>query len=91
MDSRSELGQHSEKWQTAAVRDGCLQRVRYTGKPLSLPVGLAVHENGLLLTFAEKLDKRHAEDVKHYGVEQWNYLWSADYGSRRWSATLSCA
>src|SRR5262249_49663886 len=43
-------------WQTAARRDGCLQRVRYTGRPVALPVGLAVHADGLRLTFATKLD-----------------------------------
>jgi type 1 glutamine amidotransferase len=72
-------------WQTAAVRDGCLQRVRYTGKKVLLPVALAAHTNGLLLTFSEPLDRRYAEDIKRYRVEQWNYHWSADYGSRRWS------
>jgi hypothetical protein len=73
-------------WQTAAVRDGCLQRVRYTGEPVRLPVGLSAHENGVKLTFSEKLDSKLALDAKRYHVEQWNYHWSADYGSKRWSA-----
>src|SRR5206468_685379 len=30
-------------WQTAAIKDGCLQRVRCTGKPAALPVGLHIH------------------------------------------------
>ncbi len=72
-------------WQTAAVKDGCLQRVRWTGKKLLVPVGLAVHENGIKLTFSEPLDRKKAEEVKRYFVEQWNYHWSADYGSQRWS------
>ncbi len=72
-------------WQTAAARDGCVQRVRHTGKKLRLPVGLSAHANGLQLTFSEKLDRRYAEDVRRYRVEQWNYRWSGDYGSRRWS------
>jgi len=72
-------------WQTAAVRDGCLQRVRYTGRKILLPVALAAHANGLQLTFSEKLDRRSTEDVKHWRVAQWNYHWSADYGSKRWS------
>jgi hypothetical protein len=72
-------------WQTAARRDGCLQRVRYTGKPANLPVGLEVHADGLKLTFSRPLDRRAAEDVAHYRVEHWNYRWSGDYGSKRWS------
>jgi type 1 glutamine amidotransferase len=72
-------------WQTAAVKDGCLQRVRYTGKKVMLPIGLSAHENGIKLTFSEPLDRTHAEEIKHYSVEQWNYHWSGDYGSQRWS------
>lgn len=72
-------------WQTAARRDGCLQRVRHTGKPLHRPVALSVEKDGLRLTFAEPLDKKTAEDVSAWAVEQWNYRWSGDYGSKHWS------
>ena len=73
-------------WQTAARRDGCLQRVRYTGKPLTVPVGLSVHADGVRLTFAEELDRKTAEDAAKYRVEVCNYRWSGDYGSKHWSA-----
>jgi hypothetical protein len=68
-------------WQTAAVRDGCLQRVRYTGAPLRLPVAFALRPNGLDLTFSEPLDRASAEDPDSFGAEQWNYRWSERYGS----------
>jgi hypothetical protein len=71
-------------WQTAAQRDGCLQRVRYTGQPLPVPIGLVVESTGIRLNFAQKL-ARSATEKEHYRVEQWNYRWSADYGSKRWS------
>lgn len=74
-------------WQSAAVKDGCLQRVRYTGKKITLPVGLSVHTNGVKLTFAEPLSREHVEDVRRFTIEQWNYHWSADYGSQRWSVS----
>ena len=45
-----------EGWQTAARRDGCLQRLRYTGGPLRLPVALRVRDDGVRLTFTEPLD-----------------------------------
>ncbi len=76
-------------WQTAARRDGCLQRVRYTGRPLKLPLGLSVHTDGLRLTFSQSLDRMAAEDVANWRVEQWNYRWSGDYGSKRWSVAQS--
>jgi hypothetical protein len=72
-------------WQTAALRDGSLQRVRYTGKPVSLPIGLSVHGDGIRLAFTQKLDRPTAEDLGRYRIEQWNYRWSGDYGSKRWS------
>ena len=72
-------------WQTAAVRDGCLQRVRYTGEPFPRPVGFKVHSTGVQLAFSERLDKKIAEDVDSYAAEQWNYKWSGTYGSKDWS------
>lgn len=70
-------------WQTAARRDGCLQRVRYTGAELPFATGHEVYENGVRLRFARKLDA--AAVAKGWAVEQWGYRWSADYGSKRWS------
>jgi hypothetical protein len=73
-------------WQTAAQTDGCLQRVRYTGKKFVTPVELAVERSGVRLTFNEPLDRAFAGEVRRYHVEQWNYRWSGEYGSKRWSA-----
>ncbi len=72
-------------WQTAARRDGCLQRVRYTGAPLRLPSGLKVETDGIRVTFTQKVDVAKARDAKRYKLEQWNYRWSGDYGSKHWS------
>jgi hypothetical protein len=72
-------------WQTAAVRDGCLQRVRYTGKPVALPIRLDVYSGSIRLEFTQPLAAKKAQDVGRYRVEQWNYHWSGDYGSKRWS------
>jgi hypothetical protein len=72
-------------WQTAARRDGCLQRVRWTGKPLTTPVAMSVHEDGVRLMFAEELDRKIAADKTKYRVEVCNYRWTADYGSKHWS------
>jgi hypothetical protein len=71
-------------WQTAAQRDGCLQRMRYTGKPLPVAVGLEACEDGVKVRFARPLDKKSA-DPKKWKVEQWGYRYSGNYGSRDWS------
>ena len=31
-------------WQTSGAKDGCLQRIRYTGKPVFMPKSLQVHK-----------------------------------------------
>ncbi len=71
-------------WQTAATEDGCLQRVRYTGQPLPLPLGLTVTTAGLRLDFDQPLDPSAAQTTR-YRVEQWNYRWTENYGSKRYS------
>jgi mono/diheme cytochrome c family protein len=68
-------------WQTRAIRDGCFQRVRYTGGPVHLPTEVKTYQNGIQLTFTEPLDPDTATDPDNYFVSQWNYLWSAAYGS----------
>ena len=71
-------------WQTSGVRDGCLQRVRYTGKPVRLPTELHVRKDGLAITFSCALDAQTASDEQNYSVSQWNYRWSAKYGSDKY-------
>lgn len=68
-------------WQTAGARDGCLQRVRYTGGPLLMPVGLKARRGGLAVTFATELEAAGANDAENFALERWNYLWSEKYGS----------
>jgi hypothetical protein len=68
-------------WQTVGARDGCLQRVRYTGGKLLLPVGLKTHRDGFAVTFETELEAASANDPENYALERWNYLWSEKYGS----------
>lgn len=68
-------------WQTAAVRDGCFQRVRYTGQPVHLPAGMQTFRNGVKLSFTGELDPLSVQDPSSYFIEQWNYRWSENYGS----------
>jgi glucose/arabinose dehydrogenase len=78
------VGMHG--WTTNAVHDGCLQRVRrLEDVPLRLPVGMRVHENGVRITFSEDVDPETAGDAGSYGVEQWNYIHSKEYGSEEYS------
>jgi glucose/arabinose dehydrogenase len=75
----------SQGWQTSAARDGCLQRVRYSGADPLLPVGMHVHSNGLRITFTAPLDRAAAEDAGSYSYSDWNYRYSGNYGSKDYS------
>ncbi len=68
-------------WVTSAVNDGCFQRVRYTGLPVDLLVGMKTYRNGIALTFSRPLKRDEATEIDNYQLEEWNYHWSATYGS----------
>ncbi|MBY0229253.1 MAG: hypothetical protein K2W96_08255, partial [Gemmataceae bacterium] len=71
-------------WQTAAQKDGCLQRMRWTGKPIRTATGFEALSDGVRVRFGQPLAKT-ATDPKRWTLEQWDYRWSGDYGSKRWS------
>ncbi|MSU34699.1 MAG: hypothetical protein EXS36_06230 [Pedosphaera sp.] len=77
----------STGWQTSSLKDGCLQRVRYTGRRVGLPVQWKVRSDGLDLTFSVPLDPKTAEDVGSFAVKRWNYRYTSAYGSKDWSVT----
>lgn len=68
-------------WVSAAVQDGCLQRVRWTDQPIDMPVNVKTCQNGLAITFSSSLDPQSANDVDSYSLQQWNYRYSGTYGS----------
>lgn len=62
---------------------GSFHRLRYTGRPLRLPVEVRTHAGGLALRFDEPLDPTSATDPRNYNLRQWTYIWSSIYGSRQ--------
>jgi hypothetical protein len=68
-------------WQTNAGKDGGFDRVRYTGKPVHMPIELHATTKGLRITYTCALDPATANDAQGYNIEAWNYQWTADYGS----------
>lgn len=71
-------------WVSSAVNDGCLQRVRYTGKPVLTPVAMKSYRNGIALTFSQPLSKEQVEDAGRYRVQRWDYRYGAEYGSEEY-------
>jgi glucose/arabinose dehydrogenase len=72
-------------WSSNTSDPGGLYRVRYTGKPAHMPVGLNVKSDGLVIRFTDPLEKPAAEDVGSYAVQRWNYRWTEKYGSPQYS------
>lgn len=72
-------------WQTSGARYGTFHRVRYTGKPVHMPAAMHVKKDGIEITFTNPLDAASAVDDQNYAVDQWNYRWSQEYGSKLYS------
>src|SRR5262249_19746018 len=68
-------------WGTYTPADGCFQRVRYTGEPTQLPLTCHALENGVLVRFAQALDRGVAERPAQHFAQVWNYRYSSAYGS----------
>ncbi len=68
-------------WAGNRIAPGGFYRVRYTGKPADLPVGLKAKAGGVELTFTDALDAK-AVDAKSFDVKVWGLKRSKDYGSK---------
>jgi glucose/arabinose dehydrogenase len=76
-------------WQTDGAKEGGFYRVRYTSKPVGMPVALNVLQDGLKITFASPLNPAAAADPSNYAIEQWNYLYTGNYGSPDFSVATT--
>lgn len=75
----------TDGWGNYASADGCLNRVRFTGKPVYQPNGFQVHSNGIRIDFTSPVDATVASNPDNYFVQQWNYEHSRGYGSVEFS------
>ena len=74
-------------WQTDGAKDGAVQRVRYTGKPVTMQNGLHITDKGIRIEFTNALDAASAADAANYSVIQYNYRWTQNYGSEKWKVS----
>jgi hypothetical protein len=71
-------------WAGDRTQPGGFYRVRYTGKPVHLPVGLQAKNDGMTMTLSGELDRGAAEDARNYAVRTWSLKRSAEYGSKHY-------
>jgi putative heme-binding domain-containing protein len=68
-------------WAGDRTQPGGFYRVRYTARPVYLPVGLHATKGGMMITFTGPLDTKAAGDRNNYAVKTWGLKRSANYGS----------
>ena len=69
-------------WAGSQHQSGGLYRVRYTGKPVHLPMGLKATKDGVSISFSGTLDNDVVSTVDHYAVKVWSLKRTANYGSK---------
>jgi hypothetical protein len=75
-------------WAGNQQQPGGFFRVRYTGKPLHVPVGLHARHDGVSITFTGKLDRETAKDPANYAVKIWSLKRTANYGSEHYNERI---
>ena len=65
-------------------KDGCLQRLRYTGEPVRMIQKTRVASGVVELTFNFPLSE-NATQTDRWSATMWDYLWSRRYGSDQFS------
>jgi putative heme-binding domain-containing protein len=68
-------------WAGDRTQTGGLYRVRATGKPLHVPIGLSARTSTLAITFTSPLEPAAATNPKNYQAETWSLRRTAKYGS----------
>lgn len=64
--------------------EGGFYRIRATGRPSWLPIGLNASERGMEITLSDPVDQTQASDVSRYRVKVWSLKRSASYGSKHY-------
>jgi hypothetical protein len=68
-------------WAGDRTEPGGFYRLRATGKPLFVPIGLSARTRALAITFSGRLEPKHASDASRYAVQSWSLKRTAEYGS----------
>lgn len=68
-------------WGSTQPQLGGLYRIRATGKPMHVPIGIHVLKDGVELTFTDRLDAKSVQDLNNFTVKTWDLLRSRKYGS----------
>jgi putative heme-binding domain-containing protein len=68
-------------WAGDRTQPGGFYRIRATGKPLFVPIGLSARRNSLAITFTGRLNEKGTCEPSHYMAKTWSLKRTANYGS----------
>jgi hypothetical protein len=68
-------------WAGNQTQPGGFYRVRYTGKPIYVPIGLHARRYGIAIMFSGALDRSVATLASRYSVRVWGLKRTEKYGS----------
>ena len=68
-------------WAGDQTHPGGFYRIRATGKPMFLPVGLHARKDRMVLTFTDPLDPASTADLSRYAAKAWTIKRTINYGS----------
>lgn len=66
------------------AQEGGFYRLRYTGQPCHMPIGLQAKGRQIHIRFTEPVDPSVATDPKNYAVKAWALKRTASYGSKHY-------
>ncbi len=71
-------------WAGSQHHQGGFYRLRYTGKPAHLPVGLNASGKQVTLSFTDPVDPETARNPGSYAIKVWSLKRTASYGSKHY-------
>ncbi len=71
-------------WAGSQHEPGGFFRIRYTGEPVQLPIGLNAKVGQVSVSFSGELDAAAAENIENYFVKTWSLKRTANYGSKHY-------
>ncbi len=69
-------------WAGNQTAPGGFYRIRYTGKPVELPVTLHARKGGMNIGFSGLIEEKSATSISNYSVKTWALKRSEKYGSK---------
>lgn len=72
-------------WAGSATKPGGLYRIRATGEPMHLPIGLHAKRDKIQITWTDPLDRETAIDPKQYALKTWDLKRTKNYGSKHYN------